>query len=250
MSTPSITSLWSATLPPVTPATYGPEATADLPGPVKRYFDHAIKPGTPLARRAKLSMRGKILSNGSWMSFLAEEVISPLEGFVWEVKMGPWPRLVRGADYYLGGAGGQDLKRLFGPSLLRSEGQDMTRSSAARAAIEGVLAPSALLPCCSNVAWTAVSNETLAAHWVLDNLIIELVLVIGPDGALKSARLQRWGNPAGAGYGFHPFGLVAEAEKTFGKMTIPSRIRAGWLDAKGRLGDGLFEAEITGADYR
>ena len=250
MSTPSITSLWSATLPPVTPATYGPEATAGLPGPVKRYFDHALKAGAPVARRAKLSMRGKILSNGAWTSFKAEEVISPQQGFVWEVKMGPWPSLVRGADYYLGGSGGQNIKRLFGQPLLHSEGQDASRSAAARAAIEGVLAPSALLPCCSSVAWTAVSNETLAAHWVLDNLIIELILGIGPDGALKSARLQRWGNPGGAGYGFHPFGLVADAEKTFGKVTIPSRIRAGWLDAKGSLGDGLFEAEITGADYR
>lgn len=251
MSMPSVSSLWSAALEPVSPATYGPEAVAGLPEPVQRYFDHALKPGAPIARRAKLGMRGKLKADDGWKPFKAQEVVDPQLGYVWEVKLGPWPGLVRGADYYVGGVGGQDFRKLFGGQILHSDGQDVSRSGAARAAIESVLAPSALLPCCSNVAWSAVSNETIAAHWVLGSLIIELILNIAPDGALKSARLMRWGNPDGGAFGWHSFGLLADNEKTFGPVTIPSRLRAGWDLGGDLLGNGImFEAEITGAEYR
>ena len=47
---------------------------AGLPEAARRYLEHAIAPGTPLATVVRLRMRGKIKLK-RWLPFRAEEVI-------------------------------------------------------------------------------------------------------------------------------------------------------------------------------
>jgi hypothetical protein len=62
------------------------EAELDgLPDLVRRHLAAAITPGTPLARSARLRMRGRIRI-GRWLPFRAREVLSPHDGFVWAAR--------------------------------------------------------------------------------------------------------------------------------------------------------------------
>ena len=74
---------------------------AGLPGTARRYLEHAIVAGTPLASAVRLHMHGEI-KLGRWLRFTAEEVISWPRGMVWRatvrvrgVPISGWDRLER-----------------------------------------------------------------------------------------------------------------------------------------------------------
>lgn len=87
---------------------YDPAMVADLPVVARRYFGHAIAPGTPLALRAVVAMEGEfLLGTGPGVRSLpmvAREVIAPPHGFVWMPRIGRFPLILRGADGYFRGA--------------------------------------------------------------------------------------------------------------------------------------------------
>jgi hypothetical protein len=59
------------------------------------------------------------------------------------------------------------------------------------------------------------------------------------------------GNPGGAEFGRHPFGVDLDAERDFAGVTIPTEIRAGWWWGTADQADGeFFRATITDADFR
>src|SRR5687768_10729263 len=66
-----------------TAAHFRPEMVADLPEPARRYFHHAIAPGTPLARLARLEMTGemRLSPRGAWLPLHARQVLAPPAGF-------------------------------------------------------------------------------------------------------------------------------------------------------------------------
>jgi hypothetical protein len=81
------------------------EAELDgLPDLVRRHLAAAITPGTPLARSARLRMRGRIRI-GRWLPFRAREVLSPHDGFVWAARAAG---VVTGSDRHVDGAGRSD----------------------------------------------------------------------------------------------------------------------------------------------
>ena len=52
-------------------------------------------------------------------------------------------------------------------------------------------------------------------------------LGIAADGAIRDLTLQRWGR-AGGRYGWIPFGMRADADATFGGLTVVSQGSVGW----------------------
>lgn len=87
-----------------TPTTeyFTPDLVADLPDVAKRYFLHAIQPGTPLTSCVKLKIHGsfKLGENGTWMTMQAEEMLSLPTGFVWKSAIAQGFFQIVGADYY------------------------------------------------------------------------------------------------------------------------------------------------------
>ena len=51
---------------------------SDLPAPVRRYFLHAIAPGTPLARSVRLEMTGtfRLARGAPWLLMSAQEILT------------------------------------------------------------------------------------------------------------------------------------------------------------------------------
>ena len=124
------------------------EMVSDLPDPARRYFLHAIRPGTPLASTLhwgySASMRpGKQMP---WMDLVAEQILVKERGFVWKATATRGVLVVTGTDYYLDGEGRMRIA-LFGLiPVVNASGPDLSRSAQARLLIEGVALPSAFLP--------------------------------------------------------------------------------------------------------
>jgi hypothetical protein len=221
---------------------------AGLDEPVRRYFTHALSDGAPLARGARLRLRGDI-KVGVWLRF-----DSVWEGdarcFCWRASCGPGPlRALRVHDQFADGVGFMDirlrapLRRLPALKLLHVENADAARSGAGRAALEALWVPGALLPD-RGVEWRAESDELIVATWDVPPERPELHISIGPDGAVTAYRAQRWRDDK---FGYVPFGADVDAERTFAGATIPSRITAGWGHGTPRWAP-FFRGEIVAVE--
>jgi hypothetical protein len=180
-----------------TPRRFDAVALAGLDEPVRRYFTHALADGVPLSRGARLQQRGHIKVGAS----LRFEAVWEGDGrsFSWRASCGPGRlELLRVHDQFGAGVGFMDirlrppLRRLPALKLLHAENDDVARSGAGRAALEGVWVPGALLPE-RGVSWRAETDELIVATWELPREEPELRIVIGADGAVRSYRAQRRG---------------------------------------------------------
>ncbi len=80
---PQVTSLhelWESAIPQT--RIFSTDRLSDLPQAAKRYLEHAIAPGTPLAAAIRLRMHGEIKFN-DWLPFQAEQVICWSRGMIW-----------------------------------------------------------------------------------------------------------------------------------------------------------------------
>jgi hypothetical protein len=217
-----------------------------LPEPARRWLLHAIAPGTPLWPSVELSMRGEI-KLGAWRPFTARQVLAPPHGFIWAATARVSGLPVTGFDRLSSGSG-QMRWRLGGlVPVLSAAGPDVTRSAAGRLAGEMVLAPTTFRA----ATWTSgPDGDRAVVTSRIEGADESVQLHVGADGRLLDVVLQRWGNPLGAPYGRHPFGVAIEAEETFEGVTIGSRLRAGWFWGTARQDDGeFFRAEITGVSF-
>jgi len=214
-----------------------------LPGPVQRYFRAAIAFGTPLARAARLDLRGHIRLRRRWLPWRAREVLAPQFGFVWPASV---LGVLRGADRYLAGQGAMDWRLLGRWPVASAEGVDVGRSAAGRVAAEGMLAPTALLPR-FGVSWDAVDDDHLVAEYAVDDVEVELHLHVALDGRVLRFHFGRWGDPDGSGtFRPVPFGGDVLAWATFDGVTIPSQGRVGWWYGSPRFHEGeFFRYEVT-----
>jgi hypothetical protein len=224
---------------------FDPAVLEGLDQPVRRYLTHALAAGTMLGGGARLDVSGRIRV-GAWLRF---DSIWEGDGrsLSWRATSGPGPlRPLRVHDSFRDGAGFMDirlrapLRRLPALKLLHAEDDDVARSGAGRAALEALWVPPALLPG-RGVTWRAESDELLVASWPVPPETPEVHIAIDPDGAVRSYRAQRWHGKDG----YVPFGADVHAERTFGGVTVPSRLTAGWWHGTDRWAP-FFEAEVTG----
>jgi hypothetical protein len=246
----SLDELWEAG-PAEPPPVFDPTLIADQPEPIRRYLEHAIAPGTPLARAVRLQMKGEIRLNDRWLPLRAEQVIRWDRGFIWkaDVRMAPGVH-IRGSDRLVDGVGALDWKMLGFVPVMHAEGPDIARSATGRLEIESIWLPSVLLD--DDVRWTVEDDQHLriAVHVPGDEGRLRLTL--GDDGRVTEAVLPRWGNPEGANFHVVPFGGRMEGEGTFGGYTVPTRLRVGWYygsDRFEREGE-FFRAELQNLRYR
>jgi hypothetical protein len=142
---------------------FEPGLVSDLDEPVRRYFSHTLAPGAGLGHGLSLTMEGRIKA-GIWMPFEAEWR-GDGRSFEWRARAGRPLHPLHVLDHYAEGNGGRDI-RLFGRiRLLHAGGDDTTRSTAGRAAVEAAIwAPGSPLPS-RGVAWRADSELEIVATW-------------------------------------------------------------------------------------
>jgi hypothetical protein len=139
-----------------------------------------------------------------------------------------------------------DVRLLGRIALVHSEDADTARSAAGRAAAEAALwAPASLLPD-RGVVWRTESDDHIVASWAVPPERPEIHIRIDDRGAVRNSWLSRWTSSGADTPGYVPFGVDVSAERTFGPVTIASRITAGWWYGSPRY-KPFFEAEISAA---
>jgi hypothetical protein len=166
-----------------------------------------------------------------WTWFRAEEVLHRTRGFIWKARVGPF---IRGSDSLVDGVGACSWKLLGVIPVMSASGPDIDRSASGRWMAESIFLPSMLLP-------------ELGATWDGSEVVLRrngesMTLHLGfqERGGLREFRTVRWGNPAGEPFGSYPFGGIVEEERTFGGITIPTRLRVGWHFGTPRWAEGEF----------
>ena len=218
-------------------------AVAALPEPARRWLTHAIEPGTPLYRRAELTMRGEIKLGERWHRFVAAQVIAPDTGFVWAARTHVAGLPVVGYDAYADGAGTMRW-HLLGLPVQSQAGSEPTLSAAGRLAAENVLVPTSLVA----ATWRHDVRPDTAGyyHHTRGPLTQAHVSVkVGPDGQLQSAAMWRWGMRARHSFGLHRFTVDFDRERRFGRVVVPDGIRASWPDGPGEF----FRAQIDSMTF-
>lgn len=208
--------------------TFSEELVTGQPEPVRRFFMHAIAPGTPLARSVRLEQTGTMKPNprAGRFQIIAEETLAPPFGLVWQArtKMGPLP--FRIVDTHFEGKG--SLRgTVLGIPVLRASGLDVSRSSRHRVIAESLWVPSALLPH-RGVVWTAETDTTIQARLTIDEETVDVRLSLHPNGAVREVSMQRHGNVGIPDWSLIPYGFATESESVFEGYTIASKVRGGW----------------------
>lgn len=228
------------------PGTFHEAELDGLPVPVRRHLCLAIAPGTPLARAARLRMRGQLKLGARWLPFRARETLAPLIGFVWAARVAG---VIRGSDHYVDGHGGLDWRLLGRVPVVRSSGPDVARSAAARGGAEGAWVPTAVLPR-FGVDWSADDDTHLIARYGVDDVDLDVRYRTDAVGRVESVTFDRWGDPDETGtWASHPFGIDVTGYATFGGLTVPAAGRVGWFHGSERWADGeFFRYRITHLD--
>jgi hypothetical protein len=228
---------------------FDPAQVASLPEPARRYLNHAIAPGTPLARAVRLRMHGQIkLKN--WASFTAEEVIRWDRGMIWKATVKLYGVTISGFDRLVDGQGEMQW-RLFGIlPIIRGRGSDITRSAAGRVAAETIWLPSVLVS--SDVRWSGIDATRSCAGITVSGESVEMEMNVNETGRLLSASMSRWGNPGGTQYRYEAFGAIVEEESSFSGYTIPTKLRIGWYFGTERFASEgeFFRCTVDHAAFR
>jgi len=203
---------------------------ADLPDPARRYFLHAIEPGTRLATRVHFGYSGELKPGEGmpWLALAAEQIVAKERGFVWKATAQKGPLIATAADYYLDGAGRMRVA-LFGLlPMISASGPDISRSALGRLLIEGVLLPPALLPG-PNLRIEGVDGSRFRVVATLHGYTTPVTITVDPDGRPTEVTMDRWGNQTeDRGFQPIPYGGRIQGERTFSGYTVPGKIDIGW----------------------
>ena len=205
------------------------------------YLRHALLPGSPKATAVRLTMRGEIRLK-KWRPFRAEEVIDHQRGFVWRAKISG---ALSGSDSLVDGAGSARWNLLGVLPVMRASGPDVTRSAIGRWLLESCWLPTMLRPD-DGASWEGPS-VTLSRFGETGRIDMRF----SSGGGLQEFRMDRWGNPGGGAFAYHPFGGLVEEERRFGGFVIPSRLRVGWHFGTPAWDEGeFFRVTVEDARFR
>ncbi len=211
-------------------AVFEEDMVAGLPDPARRYFLHAIQPGTPLASGFRWRYQGTLRTgrDAPWMDLRAEQILVRDRGFVWKARVSQTPLFLTGADHYLDGDSRMRISAFGLIPVVNASGPDISRSASARLLIEGIALPPALLPG-QNVKIEPVDESRFRATVRLGEWETPITLTVDEVGRPTELVLDRWGDyTPDKSFRLIPYGAMLGEEATFGNYTIPTAISVGW----------------------
>lgn len=219
-----------AALQPTNPGLYDPAMVVELPEPAQRFFNFAIKPGTPLFTVAEIDMGGEF-SLGSrdkpnYRPMDARQILASPHGFVWMLRI-PGAVSLSGSD-----TGKWTHFRLFGLIPVARMGGDANHARAAfgRYVAEALFwAPAALLPG-PGIVWEALGEDAARVTVTHNGLTQSVDVSVDKEGRPVEVRFQRWINAnAERSYRLQPFGGYLSDFREVQGFRLPFRVEAGNL---------------------
>ncbi len=238
-----------ASLQPRNPDRFAPDMVADLPEPARRFFAHAIRPGTPLRPVAVIEMTGRFglgtREDPRYQPMAARQILAAPEGFVWVMRTrGGLP--LSGSD-----SGSWTRFRIFGliPVARAGGDPDHARSAFGRYVAEAAIwAPAALLPG-PGVTWTEVDCDTARVTVRHGGLEQAVDVAVDREGRPVVVSFQRWSNAnPDKEYRLQPFGAVLSDVREVGGYRLAFHVEAGNMFGT-EAHFPFFLADVTGIHF-
>lgn len=222
-----------------------------LPEIARRYFLHAIAPGTLLRTTVRLRMQGEFLLGDvdefQTYAMSAEQVLAPPDQFVWIPTMRSGLLEISGSDALVAG---EAWTRFWMNGVLPVANvkgtPDLVRSALSRSAMEAIWAPASLLPE-NGVEWQQTGPDVARVSFRTGIEPVDMLL--GSDGAVLQVVTMRWSDAnAQSRFLLQSFGGTIEEERTFEGFTIPAKVSIGnHFGTEDYL--PFFQAELIGATF-
>ena len=228
----------------------GREEYADLPAPVRRYFDAVLEEGRPRVRTARLEQRGEFRlggPSGSWKPMRATQhyAVDP-PGFVWDARIDLAPLVpVRVVDAYERGRG--SLRALVWstvPVADAEHGPRLDEGELLRYLAEAVWFPTALLPA-AGVAWSPVDDDSARATLEDRGSTASAVFHFDEDDLVERVTVdERYRQETEE---FAPWVGRFDRYRWVDGCRIPTEASVEWTTAEGPL--PYWRARIAGVEY-
>ena len=231
---------------------YDAAEIADLPAPVRRYFQLALTNGQPIIRSVDVKHSGTFNMSTNiarWLPFTSQQLVSTNRpGFIWNARIMMFPGVpVRVHDAYITGEG------LLRPSILGlfaltdvQGGGDIAKGELMRYFAEAVWYPTALLPS-QGVSWQAVDDTSANATLTDGPIRLTMLFRFGDDGLVSSIYANARGQMVGATTVMMPWeGRMSDYRKQDG-MTVPFTSEVGYITPQGEK--PYFRGTITQLTY-
>ncbi len=208
--------------------TFTPEMVADLPEIARRYFLHAIEPGTLLSTTAELDMAGYFRLGDALkhktFEMVARQILTPSESFIWLPRFRTGLMFITGSDGLISRQGWTKFWLFSVIPIVQAAGGDIDRSARERTILEAIWVPASLLPQ-NGADWRQTGPDTAHITFLRNGDAMEIELRLNAVGRVLSVSALRWSdaNPQRQ-FRLQPFGGTVEAEASFGGFTIPATV--------------------------
>jgi hypothetical protein len=229
-------------LQPADPGRFDPAMVASLPEPARRYFQAAIRPGTPLATVALVTMTGQFSlgtrADPAYMPMRATQVLAAPHGFLWAMSAR------RGAVAVSGSDSGR-WTRFWAAGLVPVA----RRSAFGRYVAEALFwTPAAMLPG-PGVDWAAGGPDSARVTVTHGGLTQSVDIAVDPAGLLTEVSFDRWtdANPEHR-FRLQRFGGYLGNHAPFAGFNLPRRVTAGNLFGSDDW-FAFFVADVTSVTF-
>jgi hypothetical protein len=225
---------------------------ADLPDPVRRYFEHVLTEGRPYVRTARLDQTAEFRlgdASSSWRPLEATQqyTVDP-PGFVWDARISMAPLVsVRVLDAYTGGSGTLRAAALGAFPVAASEpSPELDEGELTRYLAEAVWFPTALLPT-EGVSWEAVDDRSARATLEHEGTTASLVFHFDEDDEVERVTAENRHRAVEDGYDETRWtGRFGDYRVRDG-MCVPAEAEVEWNLPEGDL--PYWRGRIVGFDY-
>jgi hypothetical protein len=232
---------------------YDAREIADLPAPVRRYFELALTDGQPIIRAADAAMTGTFnmsLDAPQWKPFTSQQrVVTHRPGFVWNARIMLFAGFpVRVHDAYVAETGilTPSILGLFSMGDVSGIGEP-ARGELMRWFAECAWYPTALLPS-QGIEWVAVDDTSAQATMTDGPIRLTMLFRFGDDGLISGVHVDARGALIGGQMVMMPWeGRFSDYRRQDG-MLIPFYGEVAWITPQGEK--PYFRGTVTQLTYR
>ncbi|MBT8418931.1 MAG: hypothetical protein KJO42_15955 [Silicimonas sp.] len=229
---------------------FEPAMVADLPEAARRYFRFAIAPGTPLYSLAAIEMEGQLglgtKDAPGYRPMRARQILAPPHGLVWRLNAG----MISGSDAALPDNSWTRFWLFHLVPVARVGGtSDHHLSAGGRVAVEALVwVPTSVL-LADDVHFEAIDRDRVRVIFGENDAAQVVEMTVDNEGRATEIIVDRWSdaNPEKE-YRRQPFGGHLGDYRTFGGVTVPTKVEVGNLFGTEAFFP-FFRAKVKSVDF-
>lgn len=214
---------------------------AELPEPVKRYFNHVLKDGQPYISFARIKHDGQFKTgfDKDWINIKGEQYATTGKpGFIWKGTTS----MFIARDMYIADRGRLVVSLFSLYNILDAQGEQYNQGELLRWLGESVLYPTNLLPD-ERLEWFPVDDTTAKLTFNYNGLSLFFIITFNETGEITEMETKRYMDEKN----LETWVIKSSDYKEFNSVIIPTTFEVLWRLEKGDFSYAKFN--ITDAEY-